>query len=192
MKLSPCILPVAARPATLSSRWAAYILADVVLHTRRFRLFSPQPTTNNIEGKRRDCAMSTLNTRPVQLPLGEVVVRVSMINPVRFGPVLLERFMAPPVPGLETFDTIPSLSFLLEHPSGRKLVWDLGIRKDYHNYAPDISSYIPTTKYKIDVTKNVADILQENGVDLHHIEAVVWRLAPRPRNLMANNWLTRP
>lgn len=120
--------------------------------------------------------MST-HTPPIQLPPGEVVVRVSMINPVTFGPVILERFMAPPVPGLETFDAIPSLCFFLEHPSGRKLVWDLGIRKDHHNYAPEISSYIPTTKYKIDVTKNVADILQEDGVDLQQVEAVVWRFA---------------
>jgi hypothetical protein len=30
----------------------------------------------------------------------------------------------------------PVLTFLLEHPSGQKLVFDLGIRKDYQNYAP--------------------------------------------------------
>lgn len=100
-----------------------------------------------------------------------------MINPVTFGPAVLERFMAPPVPGLDTFEAIPSLCFFLEHPSGRKLVWDLGIRKDYDNYAPKIASYIPTTKYKIQVSKNVAEVLQDNGVDLHQVEAVVWRFA---------------
>lgn len=114
---------------------------------------------------------------PTPLPPGEVVVRVSMINPVLFGPVILKRFMAPAVPGLETFETLPTLCFLLEHPSGRKLVWDLGIRKDYTNYAPEIASYITTTKYHIQAPKNVADILQEEGVDLHQIEAVIWRFA---------------
>lgn len=99
-----------------------------------------------------------------------------MINPVTFGPAIVDRFMAPAVPGLETFETLPSLCFFLEHPSGRKLVWDLGIRKDWENYAPEIASYIPTTKYDIQVTKNVADILQDHGVELQQVEAVIWRL----------------
>lgn len=98
-----------------------------------------------------------------------------MINPVNFGPAILNRFMGPDVPGLETFETSPSLCFLLEHPSGRKLVWDLGIRKDYRCYAPDIASYIPTTKYEIQVTKNMVEILEEQGVYAEQIEAVIWR-----------------
>lgn len=118
------------------------------------------------------------NPSPIQLPPGEVVVRVSMMSPAVFGPVVLERFVAPAVPGLDTLGAIPSLCFLLEHPTGRKLVWDLAIRKDYHNYAPDIAAYIPTTNYTIHAPQNVADILQDNGVDLHHVEAVVWRFAP--------------
>lgn len=111
----------------------------------------------------------------VDLPDGGEVVSVKMINAVNFGPSILKRFMAPPVPGLETFESCPSLSFLVEHPTGRKLVWDLGIRKDYHNYAPEIASYIPTTKYDIQVTDSVADILENHGI-LQDIEAVVWRL----------------
>lgn len=83
--------------------------------------------------------------------------------------------MTPPVPGLETFPTSPSLCFLLEHPSGRKLVWDLGIRKDYQNYSPAIAKYIPTTNYDIQVQHNVADILAEGGIDLERVEAVIWR-----------------
>jgi len=79
------------------------------------------------------------------------------------------------VPGLETFPTFPSFSFVLEHESGRKLVWDLGIRKDYQNYAPSIASYIPTTKYDLRVTQNVSDILAENGIEGKEIEAVIWR-----------------
>lgn len=111
----------------------------------------------------------------VDLPDGEQVVSVKMINAVNFGPSVLKRFMAPPVPGLETFESCPSLSFLVEHPTGRKLVWDLGIRKDYHNYAPEIATYIPTTKYDIQVTESIADVLENYGI-LQDIEAVVWRL----------------
>lgn len=111
----------------------------------------------------------------VQIPGGEVAVTVKLINPVNFGPAILKRFMAPPVPGLETFKTSPSLCFLLEHPSGRKLVFDLGIRKDFDNYAPSIRNYLPSTNYDIRVEKNVADILQEEGISPKDVEAVIWR-----------------
>lgn len=102
-------------------------------------------------------------------------ITVKLINTVNFGPAQLHRFMAPPIPGMETHPSNPSFSFLLEHISGRKLVFDLGIRKDYNNYAPKIAEYIPTTKYNIDVTKNVVDILREYGVKLEEVEAVIWR-----------------
>lgn len=112
----------------------------------------------------------------VQLPEGQQTITVKVINPVNFGPAILERFMAPPVPGLDKFKDSPSFSFLLEHPSGRKLVFDLGIRKDYSTgYAPSITEYLPTTNYDIQVTKNVADILEESGIPTKDVEAVIWR-----------------
>ena len=110
-----------------------------------------------------------------KVPRGDVTVRVSLINPVNFGPAILKRFMAPDVPLLERFKDSPSLTFLIEHPSGRKLVWDLGIRKDYQNYSKSISDYLPTTNYNIQVDKNVVDILEENGIPGDDIEAVIWR-----------------
>ena len=109
------------------------------------------------------------------VPSGKTPITVKLINPVNAGPAILNRFMAPPVSGLDAFTSFPSLCFLLEHPSGRKLVWDLGIRKDYMNYAPKIAEYIPTTKYRIDVEQNVVDILEEHGVRSKDIEAVIWR-----------------
>lgn len=115
------------------------------------------------------------STKPVvSIPSGSVAT-VKLINPVNFGPAILNRFMSPPVPGLETFETSPSLSFLIEHSSGRRLVWDLGIRKDFENYAPSITEYIPTTKYRIQVSKHVAEILEEGGIERADIEAVIWR-----------------
>lgn len=109
------------------------------------------------------------------LPQGTEAVTVKMINPVSFGPAILERFMAPKVPGLETFKSLPSLSFLIEHPSGRKLIWDLGIREDYNNYAPSIAGYLPTTKYDFQFGSSVANTLKVSNVALENIEAVIWR-----------------
>lgn len=115
-----------------------------------------------------------------QVPAGDKAVNVKLINPVSFGPSRLHRFMTPSIPGFEGHSTCPSFSFLLEHPSGRRLVWDLGIRKDFQNYSPKIAEYIPTTKYKIDAPKNVADTLEENGIPGKDVEAVIWRYVPVP------------
>ncbi|OQE31163.1 hypothetical protein PENFLA_c002G04697 [Penicillium flavigenum] len=114
-------------------------------------------------------------SRPlIELPPGKEVVSVKMINPVNFGPAIIKRFMEPPVPGVEKKKPGPVLTFLLEHPSGQKLVFDLGIRKDYQNYAPTVANYIPTTNYDIQVSKNVIDILEENGIPGESINAVIW------------------
>ncbi|KAL4932479.1 uncharacterized protein BDV17DRAFT_287994 [Aspergillus undulatus] len=114
-------------------------------------------------------------TRPrlFTIPSGSPIT-VKLIHPVNFGPSHLERFMGPLVPGLNIFERNPAFSFLLKHSSGRKLVFDLGIRKDYQNYAPRIANYIPTTGYKIEVEQNVAEVLVEHGVRLGDIEGVIW------------------
>lgn len=112
-----------------------------------------------------------------KIPPGQAIATVKLINAVNFGPAVLKGLMGPPIPHVTTLGpgNSPSLSFFIEHSSGRRLVWDLGIRKDWHNHAPVISNYIPTRNYTIEVTKNVIDILEEEGVKGESIEAVIWR-----------------
>lgn len=119
----------------------------------------------------------TISPPLVEVPSGQETVNVRLINPVNFGPAIIKRFMEPPVPGVEKKQPGPVLTFLIEHSSGQKLVFDLGIRKDYHNYSPTIANYIPTTNYNIQVEKNVVDILEENGISGESINAVIWRYA---------------
>ncbi|KAK3311944.1 metallo-beta-lactamase superfamily protein [Apodospora peruviana] len=109
----------------------------------------------------------------VQLPAGRETVSVKMMNPTSFGPIQMSRFMGPAAPGHKKPEWGCSLSFLLEHPSGRKLVFDLGIRKDPDNLAPKIVNYLPSTGYTIK-SQNVADILANGGVKGEEIEAVIW------------------
>ncbi|RDL29819.1 Uncharacterized protein BP5553_10684 [Venustampulla echinocandica] len=111
-----------------------------------------------------------------KIPPGQSIAAIKLINAVNFGPATLKGMMGPPIPHVLTFgaDLVPSLSFLLEHSSGRRLVWDLGIRKDWHNHAPKIAEYIPTRNYTIEVTKNVIDVLEENGIKGSSVEAVIW------------------
>jgi hypothetical protein len=114
-----------------------------------------------------------------KIPSGKPISSIRLINPVNFGPAVLKGLMGPPIPGVTTLgpdsDRAPSLSFFIEHCSGRRLVWDLGIRKDWQGYAPVIANYIPTRNYTVEVTKNVIDILEERGIKGESIEAVIWR-----------------
>jgi hypothetical protein len=111
------------------------------------------------------------------IPPGKPIAAIKLINTVNFGPAVLKGLMGPPIPNVTTLGpgSSPSLSFLLEHSSGRRLVWDLGIRKDWPNHAPVIANYIPTRNYSIEVTKNVIEVLGEEGISGSSIEAVIWR-----------------
>jgi hypothetical protein len=84
------------------------------------------------------------------------------------------QFMVPPVPGFEFTDGM-AYSFLLEHPSGRKLLFDLGMRKDPQNLSKPISDRIVSNGWVVSAEKNVADILKENDVKCDDIEGIVWR-----------------
>ncbi|KAF1952400.1 Metallo-hydrolase/oxidoreductase [Byssothecium circinans] len=94
----------------------------------------------------------------INIPASTAAVTVRLINPVHFGPAIVSHFLAPPIDRVEALaDLQPSFSFLIEHPSGRKLVFDLGFRKDFENYSPAIR-----------------DQLLRGGVKGADVEAVIW------------------
>lgn len=68
----------------------------------------------------------------------------------------------------------PAYSFLIEHPSGRKLLYDLGTRKDWQNFSPAVLDLLKKLDLGIEVQKNVAEILQDHHIPLADIEAVIW------------------
>ena len=82
---------------------------------------------------------------------------------------------APKIKGFEKFQ-FASWAFLIEHPSGRKLVYDLGVRKDWENLAPahGIPAMVEGGILEMDVKDDVPNILKTNGVDLEGVEAVIW------------------
>lgn len=87
----------------------------------------------------------------------------------------LKTFVDRPAKGHEMFDA-PSFSFLVEHPTGRKVVFDLGVRKDYHNMAPIWLRRMASLgeAATIHVKQGVREILEEHGVSGSDIEAVIW------------------
>lgn len=84
--------------------------------------------------------------------------------------------MSPVQPGHEILKA-PAFSFLVEQVSSRrKILFDLGCRKDWQKFSPAVLSVVTQENWNIEVEKNVAEILQENGVDVAGgaIEGVVW------------------
>ncbi|KAK7416788.1 hypothetical protein QQX98_004981 [Neonectria punicea] len=111
----------------------------------------------------------------MDLPLSTTAVNVRIIDAARvFVPNI---FVNRPIKGHESLDA-PSHSFLIEHPSGRRVLFDLSVRKDLQNLPPVIQGFFKETEEMpamgATVEKDVHDVLGENGVDPKSIEAIIW------------------
>lgn len=81
--------------------------------------------------------------------------------------------VAPTIANFEE-SALPCFSFLIKHSSGRQLLFDLGVRKDWENSAAGLVSRIKDAKWGVKVEKDVATILEENSIPSKDIEAIVW------------------
>ncbi|KAI1610759.1 hypothetical protein EDD37DRAFT_631117 [Exophiala viscosa] len=115
-------------------------------------------------------AAPSLNLPPGASAKVQIVDTTSRIR----GPI--DLFMSPPIKGHELLH-VPAFSFLVEQiSSGRKILFDLGLRKDWESHPPAVLKLISTPGWSFEIEKGVAEILQENGVDVAAgtIEAIVW------------------
>lgn len=111
----------------------------------------------------------------LHIPSG-VAAKVQIINTSAAIEVPVGVFMSPAFPGHEILRA-PAFSFLVEQvSSGRKLLFDLGCRKDWQKFSPAVMKLISGPGWKIEVQESVSEILQENGVDaaVGAIEGIVW------------------
>ena len=70
--------------------------------------------------------------------------------------------------------TGPCLSFLIEHPSRKPILFDIGIRKDWQ-VLPPYPMWVEQ-KWDIRVGTDVATMLKEQGVDVAGgaVESIIW------------------
>ncbi|KAL8976210.1 MAG: hypothetical protein Q9205_007740, partial [Flavoplaca limonia] len=110
------------------------------------------------------------------IPESASTVDISIIDTTsRIRGIQTELFMEPKIKGHDIIDC-PAYSFLIEHEqSGQKILFDLGVRKDWENLAPRIFNGIREKGWSVTVEKGVADILKDGGVEPSCISAVVWR-----------------
>jgi hypothetical protein len=73
---------------------------------------------------------SPLPAPPLNIPSSSSQVRVQLIDTTsKITGVPLAPFLEPPIKGHETLDC-PAFAFLVTHESGRRVLFDLGVRKD--------------------------------------------------------------
>lgn len=113
------------------------------------------------------------------IPHSNSTVRVSIINTTSFvRDIPVQVFLQPSYKGFDKID-IPVYSFLIEHlQSGRKALFDLGIRKDWENLSPAVVDRIKEIGMTIDIKDSITNILQGGGVDPNDISSVIWRYEP--------------
>lgn len=113
------------------------------------------------------------------VPAGDQAVQVRIIDSTtRIDNLELGLLMKPPINGCKYMPTMPSWSFLIEHPSGKKALFDLGVPKTWRSFPPAAVGHIDGLGWKIKVDKEVIDILSENGVRPEEISSIIWRWEP--------------
>lgn len=74
------------------------------------------------------------------------------------------------------FINFPVISYLVENKTlGKKVLFDLGGRKDYWNYSPFVAGRLRVSVAGIKVDKGVDEILVDADIALESIDSIVWR-----------------
>jgi hypothetical protein len=130
--------------------------------------------------------MSPSNT-PFELPISTNIVSVKLFNAFNsLSPGSAPFFSA--APGSTADEASVSLkcsgkSFLVEHPpTGKKVIFDLGVRKDVDGIVPKYRDAFKSDALKMDFGPDVAETLISAGIDLDTIDAIIWRC------VQTDNW----
>ena len=102
--------------------------------------------------------------------MGAQYVKLSMVPGGTL--TLPEHFFCEDVHDKDVRVAVPSMSFLIQHPSGFKVLFDLGLRKVWQNYAENIRNHIQK-RLPIQTDPDVSDYLRKGGLESSDIDAVI-------------------
>lgn len=119
--------------------------------------------------------MSSGKLQAFQIPDSTVTITAKIIDLTTISGSSANNLYHPPIKGVEQLRPVPSLSFLLEHPSGQKLLFDLGVPKDITVLGPEVADRLKKVGHRIEVEKDVVEVLEENQIQRDEINAVIWR-----------------
>ena len=116
----------------------------------------------------------------ITIPESTNTVDVSIMDTgCRIGNIPAAVFTDPQIPGFEKFEGISYVFVLTHTDSGgkvRRVLFDLGARKDWENMAPHVVQATKAIEGAIlEPMENVADLLERGGIDRASIEALIWR-----------------
>jgi hypothetical protein len=84
----------------------------------------------------------------------------------------LADFAKPMVPDYELLEGIPTFVFLVEHPSDKKVLFDLGLRKSVESSPPVILEAVKGMSTHVE--KDIATILTNDGrINLGDINTII-------------------
>ncbi|KAL6230243.1 hypothetical protein BDW75DRAFT_76430 [Aspergillus navahoensis] len=111
----------------------------------------------------------------VGLPSSTSTVSVSIIDPGVRLDLPASWFVVPQIKGHDRL-RVPSYAFLISHPSGQNLLFDLSVRSDFENLAPTVARLLtdPASPATTISPRNISEVLVENGVSLEEINAIIW------------------
>ncbi|CAE6422839.1 unnamed protein product [Rhizoctonia solani] len=120
-------------------------------------------------------APMTFRLPPLHIPPSENTVKLSIIDTTsRIKGPPTNAFFEPMIKGFEVMDC-PAYAFLVEHEqSDSKLLFDLGVSKDWRNGPPVIANRSLKLGWDISVSKAVSEILVEHGIPLEAINTIIW------------------
>lgn len=111
------------------------------------------------------------------VPVSPNTVTVRVIDTTSEVTLGIDDILRPRIKG-HTKLFCPCYAFLVEHePSGRKILFDLGVRKDWEQMPSSTVNAVRQYGWQVKVDKDVPEILEEHGYAREQIEAVVWRYA---------------
>ncbi|KAJ7642703.1 beta-lactamase-like protein [Mycena polygramma] len=109
------------------------------------------------------------------IPRSNATVEVRVFN-VANGTLVNDahEFFLPDLLGYESA-VFPMFSFLVEHKASQKrLLFNLGIRKDPQNLVPSLAGLYTSGGHQLEPHKDIVDLLQDGGIPLASIDAVIW------------------
>lgn len=119
--------------------------------------------------------MTSTGAPKLNIPPSNQTVRVSIIDTTVRCRIPVWVFMPKPIAGHDFLDC-PAYAFLVEHSSGQKVLFDLGVRKDIEGFAPAIHEGILNKGLMLEVQEDIGTILEKDGrVGVGDIGAVIWR-----------------
>ena len=121
-----------------------------------------------------------MSTYPLPIiPSSKATVSVSIIDSsARLKKIPINVFFEPELPGFTTFDGVANV-FLITHTDPktnrtRRVLFDLGMRKDWTKLPPSSVERIKTWECDIQIAYNVSEILTSYGLEPSNIEAIIW------------------